>query len=67
MENHKHCANCGNMIAPSETYCPICKLAIGSRHDIPLPKTPEQCKAMETLAVAIEKWVDEKAREKNSH
>jgi recombinational DNA repair protein RecR len=63
MENHKHCQNCGNMIAPSETLCPICKLATKSRHDLPLPKTEEQRKAMEDLANAIEKWIEHKSRE----
>ena len=59
MENHKHCQNCGNMISPSETFCPICKLAIQTRHDFPIPKTKKEVKAMNALTEAIEKFIRE--------
>jgi hypothetical protein len=46
------------MIAPSETYCPICRLAIETRHDLPLSKN------MTAVAEAIEKFIANRAREK---
>jgi len=47
------------MISPSETFCPICKLVIQTRHDLPIPKTKKEVKAANALTEVIEKFIRE--------